>query len=195
MASRDIDCGRSAETAVYLDGELDANARTLFEEHLQECSSCTEELRVQQRLLCALDFTLRADDPFVELPSDFAHIIATNAESDMRGVRRRIENGRALRFCLGLTLAAFILLGGATLFAAVSIPIKIFARSSVSILGFVWNATYDAGVGAAVILRPLSRRLIFEPNPIGVAALLLFAFAIALLPRLIVRYHRAQITE
>jgi predicted anti-sigma-YlaC factor YlaD len=195
MASRDIDCGRSAETAAYLDGELDGHALSLFEEHLQECRSCAEELREQRRLLCALDFALGADDPCVDLPCDFAQIIATNAESDMSGVRKRVENGRALRFCFGLTLAAFTLLGGATLFAAVSIPIKAFARSSVSILGFLGNAIYDAGVGAAVILRPLGRRLIFESHPIGLMAFLLFAFALALLPRLIVRYHRAQITE
>lgn len=195
MASGDIDCGRSAETAAYLDGELDARALLLFEGHLKECPSCTEELKEQRRLLCALDFALGANDPCVELPCDFVQIIATNAESDMSGVRKRVEHGRAIRFCLVLTLAAFTLLGGATLFAAVSIPIKAFARSSISILGFVWNAIYDAGIGAAVILRPLGRRLIFELHPIGLIALLLFALALALLPRLLVRYHRAQITE
>lgn len=195
MSSRHIKCGRSAETAAYLDGELDAHALLLFEGHLQECPTCTEELREQRRLLCALDFALGADDPCVDLPRDFAQIIATNAECDMSGVRKRVEHDRAIRFCFGLTLAAFILLGGATLYAAVSIPIRTFARASVSIVGFAWNAIYDAGVGAAVILRPLGRRLIFELHPIGLIVFLLFAFALALLPRLIVRYHRAQITE
>lgn len=195
MASREIKCGRSAETAAYLDGELDAHALLSFEGHLQECPSCTEELREQRRLLCALEFALGANDPCVDLPCDFAQIVATNAESDMSGVRKRVEHGRALRVCLVLALAAFTLLGGATLFASVSIPIKAFARSSISILGFFWNAIYDAGVGVAVILRPLGRRLIFESHPIGLIAFLLFAFALALLPRLIVRYHRAQITE
>ena len=195
MASRNLHCRRGAETAAYLDGELDAYALLRFEEHLQECRTCTEEVREQRRLLCALNLALAADDPGVELPRDFAQIVATNAESDMSGVRKRSEHGRALRFCFVLAIAAFMLLGGATLFSAVSIPAKAFARSSVSILGFVWNALYDAGVGAAVILRPLGRRLVFESHPVGLIAVLLFAFAIAMLPRLIVRYHRAQITE
>jgi hypothetical protein len=113
----------------------------------------------------------------------------------MSGVRMRAEHGRALRLCVGLTLAAFVLLGGAAFFSTVSIPIKAFSRTSVSVLGFIWNAVYDAGVGAAVILRPLGRRLIFELHPIGLIVLLLFALAIALLPHLIASYHRAQISE
>lgn len=195
MTSGIIDCQRSAETAAYLDGELDAHALLRFEEHLQECRYCHEELREQQRLLCALDFALGADDPCVELPSDFAQIVATNAESDMSGVRKRVEHRRALRFCVALALAAFLFLGGATLFATVSVPIRVFARTSVSVLGFAWNALYNSGVGAAVILRPVGRRLVFESHPIGLMAILLFAFAIALLPSLIARYHRAQITD
>lgn len=195
MASGNNECRRSAETAAYLDGELDAQALVLFEAHLKECRSCVVELQEQRRLLCALDFALGADDPCVDLPRDFARNVAANAESDMSGVRKRVEHASALRLCFGLSIAIFTLLGGATLYATVSTPIKAFARSCTMVLGFVWNALYDAGVGAAVILRALGRRLIFESHPISLMALLLFAIAIALLPRLIARYHRAHVTE
>jgi predicted anti-sigma-YlaC factor YlaD len=195
MASNNQDCRWSADIATYLDGELDAPSQLLFDEHIQQCESCAEELREQRRLLCALDFALGSNDPFVDLPGDFAQIVATNAESDMSGVRKRVEHRRALRFCIGLALGAFILLGGATVIAVVSVPIKAFARSSVSILGFVSNALYDAGVGASIIIRPLGRRLIFDAHPIALLAFLVIALALALLPRLLVRYHRAQITE
>lgn len=195
MASGNKECLRSAETAAYLDGELDARDQVLFEAHLDECRSCTVELQEQRRLLCALDFALGTDDPGVDLPRDFARTVAANAESDMSGLRNRVEHASALRLCFGLAIAVFTLLGSATLYATISTPIKAFARSFVMILGFVWNAVYDAGVGAAVILRALGRRLIFESHPISLIALLLFAIAIALLPRLIARYHRAQVTE
>jgi predicted anti-sigma-YlaC factor YlaD len=195
MASNNQDCRWSTEIATYLDGELDAPSQLRFEEHIPQCEPCAEELNEQRRLLCALDFALGANDPFVDLPGDFAQIVATNAESDMSGVRKQVEHRRALRFCIGLALAAFVLLGGATVFTVISVPVKAFARSSVSILGFVWNALYDAGVGASIIIRPLGRRLIFEAHPIALLALLVFAIALALLPRLLVRYHRAQITE
>ncbi len=194
-SSQSIHCVRSAEIASYLDGELSTQAQLQFEDHIKTCSSCAEEAREQRRLLCALDFALSADDPTVQLPRDFAKIVATNAESDMSGVRRRVEHGRALRVCIGLSLAAFFLLGGAALYSTVTVPIIAIARSSVSIGAFATNAVYDAGMGVAVILRALGRRLTFESHQIGLLAFILFAIAIALLPRLIIRYHRKQITE
>lgn len=195
MTSLKLDCRRSAEAAAYLDGELDAHSLVQFEKHLLECHFCAEELRQQRQLLCVLDFALRPSDDSVELPSDFSRIITANAESDMSGVRTRIENRRALRFSLALLVAAFVLLGSAALYTSVLIPIKMVVRSSGSVIGFAWYALYNAGVGAAVILRPLGRRLLFELHPISLITLILFAIAVALLPRLIVRYHRARVTE
>ena len=73
-----------------------------------------------------------------------------------------------------------------------SVPVKAAARFAASLLGLMWNALYDAGAGLAVILRALGRRFIFEPHPFSLVALLLFVMALALLPRLIVRYHRTH---
>jgi hypothetical protein len=78
----------------------------------------------------------------------------------------------------------------------VLIPLRAVARYVLSVGGLVWNALYDAGSGMAVILRALGRRFIFESHPFSLLAFLLFALlALALLPRLIARYHRAEITE
>lgn len=195
MVSVNGECRRSAETAAYLDGELDAQADVRFKEHLAQCETCMQELNEQRRLLCALDFALDDRAPGMALPRDFASIVAAKAEGDMSGLRSRTEHASAFRFCLILTAAAFTLLGGARVYASVSAPIKAFAKSTAVIFGFAWNALYDAGVGAAVIVRALSRHLIFESNPITLIALLCFGIAIAILPRLIGKYHRARITE
>lgn len=181
---------RSEDIAAYLDGELDAQASELFAEHLKECRSCASELTEQRRLLCALDFAFGAGEPSLSLPKNFAQIVAAHAESDMSGVRRRAEHGRALRLCAVLALVAFALLGGASLNASVLIPIKAAVRYVLSIAGLTWNALYDAGIGLAVVLRALGRHFIFEPHLFSLLAFLLFAIALALLPRLIVRYHR-----
>jgi hypothetical protein len=186
----------SEDIAAYLDGELDAEACASFEVHLTGCQSCSAELQEQRRLLCALDFALGADDPNLALPRNFAQVVAAHAESDMSGVRSSQEHGRALRLCLGLSLVVFILLGGARLSGSVLIPLRAVARYVLSVGGLVWNALYDAGSGMAVILRALGRRFVFESHPFSLLAFLLFALlALALLPRLIARYHRAEITE
>jgi anti-sigma factor RsiW len=185
---------RSEEIAAYLDGELDARAVALFEDHLKTCRSCVQELQDQRRLLCALDFALSEDDPALALPQNFALVVAANAESDMSGVRLRAEHRRALRWCVGLSLVTFALLG-ASLGSAVLVPLKAAARFAASVSGFLWNALYDAGAGVAVILRAVGRRVIFESHPLSLVATLLFVLALALLPRLIMRYHRAQMVE
>lgn len=191
MLSENGDCCRSEEIAAYLDGELDAQAVALFEAHLKACRNCAQELQEQRRLLCALDYAFGEDDSALALPQNFAQVVATHAESDMSGVRLRAEHVRALRWCVGLSLITFALLG-ASFSSSVLVPFKAAARFAASLLGLVWSALYDAGAGLAVILRALGRRFIFESNPFSLAASLLFVIALALLPRLIVRYHRTH---
>lgn len=192
MLLKERDCCRCEEIAAYLDGELDAASLSLFEKHLQECRSCVAELQEQRRLLCELDFALGADDPNLSLPQNFAQVVAAHAESDMSGVRRRAENKLALRLATALALIAFLLLGGARLSDSVLVPLKAVVRYGASVLALMGNTLYDAGAGLSVIFRALGRRFIFESHPIGLIAFLLFAVALILLPRLIVRYHRAE---
>lgn len=193
MASKDYIC-KNEDIAAYLDGELDPAARTLFEQHIKECSCCAVGLQDQRRLLCTLDFALN-DDPGMSLPQSFAQIVAAHAESDMRGVRERSEHGRAFRLCVALAVLSFALLGSTAISESVFLPVGAIAKRVASILDVLAHTAYDAGISLTVILRAISRRFIFESHPLSILALLSLAAALALLPRLIAGYHRARMIE
>ncbi len=185
----------SEDIAAYLDGELEAPAVALFEEHLKACLPCAREVAAQRRLLRALDCALK-DEPSLVLPANFAEIVAAHAESDMSGVRQRAEHWRALRVSLILLAAACALLGGAALTDSVLSPATALLRYAASISNLVWHTLYNFGDGIALILRAVGRRFVFESQPSSTLAFILLAVALALLPRLIASYHRApRITE
>jgi len=175
------------QIAAYLDGELDATAGALFEQHLLECRTCNAELNAQRLFLCDLDATLTLV-PDLPVPSNFAQIVAARAESDMGGVRDRREHKRAFRFCLALALASFTLLGAAAS-KAVFFGGRTIANQVLGIFGLLWTALYDAAVGLTVISRVISGGLIPESPFAGLAALLL-ALAVVLLSLLISSYHK-----
>jgi hypothetical protein len=175
------------QIAAYLDGELDAVAGALFEQHLLACRMCNAELNAQRLFLCDLDATLTVA-PDLPVPSNFAQIVAARAESDMRGVRDRREHKRAFRFCLGLALASFALLGVAAS-KAVVFNGRTAANQVFGIFGLLWTTLYDAAVGLTVISRVISGGLIPESPFAGLAALLL-ALALVLLSLLISSYHK-----
>ena len=180
------------DVAAYLDGELDPVASESFEAHLKTCARCTTELRNQRQLLCTLDFAF-GGRPF-ELPRNFSRVVATHAESDLSGMRKQTERRRALQLCAALALLSFALLGAATR-ALVLQPTRSFLRIAGSLFDLVGRALYDAGTGVAVIGRVVGRALILAPHGFGLVLVLPFVIAFALLPLLIVNYHRAQIIE
>src|SRR5215212_8089884 len=96
--------------AAYVDGELEASATLLFEDHLQSCAPCRAELRAHRLFVCELDAAL-TDSAEIPVPADFSRMIAARATSDMSGVRTLSENRKALAICLILALAGFALLG------------------------------------------------------------------------------------
>lgn len=173
--------------AAYLDGELDASAGAVFEQHLLECPLCSAELNAQRLFMCELDATLTLA-PDLHVPSNFAQIVAARAESDMSGARDGREHKRALRFCLVLALASFALLGAAAS-KAVFFSGRTVANQIIGIFGLLWTTMYDAAVGLTVISRVISGGLIPESPFAGLAALLL-ALGIVLLSLLISSYHR-----
>ena len=184
---------QSEDVAAYLDGELDDAASVGFEAHLKTCALCATELRMQRQLLCTLDFAF--NEPSFELPRNFSRVVAAHAESDLSGMRKKSERRRALQLCALLALLAFALLGAASR-ALVFQPARSFLRIAVSLLDLVGRALYDAGTGATVILRVVGRALILAPHGLGLILIILpFLIALALLPRLIVNYHRAQVVE
>lgn len=180
------------DVAAYLDDELADRARELFEQHYRGCESCAAELLRQRQLLCDLDIALNERNHLV-LPKNFARVVAAHAESDIRGVRNRTERRQALRVSLALAAASFALLGAASV-EAVWAPASTIVKYLQSFSHFLWEATYQAGAGLAVIFRMLTRSFVFESRLVGVF-ILLFLLALSLLPRLISRYHRTQIVE
>jgi hypothetical protein len=110
-------------------------------------------------------------------------------------MRKKSERRRALQLCALLALLAFALLGAASR-ALVFQPARSFLRIAGSLLDLVGRALYDAGTGAAVIVRVVGRALILAPHGLGLILIVIpFVIALALLPRLIVNYHRAQVIE
>src|SRR4030095_12066250 len=83
------------DVAAYLDDELEGRARELFEEHHRSCRHCAAALLRKRQLLCGLG-------------------VALHAESEMREMRNRTEQRRALRVALVLAALSFALLGPAS---------------------------------------------------------------------------------
>lgn len=186
---------QSEEIAAYLDGELDAHAAALFEQHLQECVACTHALQEQRRLLCALDFAFGGNDVGdLPLPKNFSQVITAHAQSNLSGLRsERAERRRAVRLCLALAVISFALLGGAAFSDSVMKPLGLLVRNAGVLLGFVGRALYDFGTGLAVIARGVGGHTIFESSRLAALAGLLLVVATLLLPRLISNYHRTRI--
>ncbi len=178
--------------AAYIDGELEEDVTLLFEEHLESCAPCREELRAHRLFVCELDAAL-TDSGAIPVPAEFSRMVAARASSDMRGVRTRSENRKALSICMILALGAFALLGATARDSVFMVATK-FITTCLSLAGFVSTAVYDTVAGLAVIFRVLSRKIIIESGSLG-PVLVLLAVAILILSRLISNYHRTSATE
>jgi hypothetical protein len=185
---------QSAQIAAYLDGELCASAAISFEAHVGACAVCAEGLRAHQQLLRLLESEL--ENSFAApLPKNFARIVAARAQSDMSGARARSEHKRALWLCAPLVALCSVLLGlsgGERVIGSASALIK----HAASILFMLSRWLYDVGAGFAVIFRALGRNFIFESRSMNLLAVLLLAFILGLLSRLITIYHqRTQVMD
>ena len=192
MTSRQENICERNLIAAYVDGELDADAVALFEDHLESCAPCRTDLRAHRLFICELDAALTHSGE-IPVPAEFSRMVAARASSDMRGVRTRSENRKALSICLILALGGFALLG-ATARDAIFIIGGKFVSTFLALTGFISTAIYDTGAGLAVIFRVLSRKIIVESGSLG-PVLVLLAIAIVILSRLISQYHRKSATE
>lgn len=172
--------------AAYVDGDLDSVARDAVERHLGQCVSCAAELRLQRLFMCELDAAF-AGTPTVEVPHDFARVVAVQAESDMSGARTGTEGKRALRLCLVLAVASFAMLGLAATESAVSNG-QVLGQKLFGLAGLIGRAVYDAGLGFSVMLRVAGG--LISPDAFSVLVLLLLLLGILLLLILISGYHR-----
>lgn len=181
------------DVAAYLDGELDTDALTRFEEHLKSCADCAAQLRAQKQLLCTLNVAF-SDSRSFTLPRNFTKVVTKRAESDLSGMRRKPERRRALKLCAILALVSFALIGTAAR-AIVFDPVRSFLRATASVLDLCWSAVSETVQSVAVIVRMLSRAVFLSQT--GLVSFLVFVLvlSISFLLLLIARYHRAQIIE
>ena len=177
--------------AAYIDGELETAKRLVVDLHLDDCDHCREELRIHRMFVCELDSVLAQSE--VAVPSDFSRHVAVRATSDLRGIRSASENKKALAFCILLALAAVALLSDASRMTAIR-SARGFIRTIIGTVALLLSAIYDMVASVTVISRVLSRKVIVDSNSLGLL-LGLFALAILLLSRMIVRYHRTSATE
>ena len=176
----------------YVDGELDADLTLLIEDHVESCADCRFELRAHRLFVCELDAALTGGGE-VPVPRDFSKIIATRAATDMRGVRTRAENRKALTICIILALGGFALLGVTALNSVFRLGAK-FVATLFGVASFVAGAVYDTAAGLVVIFRVVSRKMIIETGSLW-PMLVLLAFGVLILSRLISNYHRSGATE
>jgi anti-sigma factor RsiW len=186
-------CG-SEEIVAYLDGELEPQVCALLEAHLAQCAPCVAELEMQRRLLRELDFAL-SDDESVEMPKNFAQMVAARAQADLSGVRKQRERRRAFRLCVLLGSVAVALMGGAAVSESVFAPLRAIWKGGAALLNFLGHVSYDMGASVAVISRGVGGHLLFESRTTGLLILFLFASALYMLRRLIAGYHRTRTVE
>jgi anti-sigma factor RsiW len=181
------------DVAAYLDGELNGTALDIFETHLQKCADCAAALRAQRQLLCTLDFAFNESGAF-RLPHNFTRVVAAHAENDLSVMRKKGERRRALQLCAILALISFALLGAATRTLVLD-PIRSFFRVASSLLSLLWQTVHEVGAGITIIARVIGRAGGPAPRGWWLFMALVLIISISLLPLLIAKYHRAQITE
>src|SRR5689334_6283014 len=178
--------------AAYVDGELSDVATAIFEQHVEDCTECRNELRAHRVFVCELDAALTGEVD-MPVPADFSKVIATRARSDMRGVRSAAEHRKAIAICMVLALTGFGLLS-ATARDNVLVVIGRFISGVFSIVGFIGGTVYDGVAGLVVISRVVAHKIVNESGSFAVVLVVLGA-GVVLLSRMIHDYHRTGATE
>lgn len=144
-----------AEIAAYLDCELAPREELMLEGHLTTCEICRTELNAQKKLLSALDFALEEEKAEIEIPKDFAKVVAVRAESNVSGLRDRDERSRAIFLSASLIFLVVAGLGGAETEKVLAASGAIFEQV-VAIVTFAGHMTFDFALGVVIIVRSLS---------------------------------------
>jgi anti-sigma factor RsiW len=179
------------DVAAYLDGELDAQAGTRFEQHTKLCAPCATALREQRRLLCVLDAAFGDARQQIQLPANFTQVVKARAQSDMSSVRHRSERRRAFLLCAGLAALSFALLGWQA-WDELFTPLRAAAGVIETMLDMATHMLGAAITGIALTLRVLGGQMLNEPSAFGNAIYIILALAIILLFRFIGSYHRTR---
>ena len=174
--------------AAYLDGELLSSEELALEAHIANCKSCLTQLNLQKRMLCALDaaFEKRGE---INLPKNFAQVVAATAESNVIGLRSKREGFRALFLFALLFLIVLAGLGAET--EKTLAAFGKFGEQVAAVAGFALHLIYDLGFGAAVVLRSLSEQIVFSSATSFAAIAGFFMLSIFMLSRLMFRFNRS----
>ncbi len=176
------------ELSLYLDGELLAADEVVLEKHLAGCEICRTEINLHKKMLSALDFAF-ASEKEVELPKNFAKVVASQAESTVSGLRSKDERFRALFICTGLFLLILVGLGtesNLVFSALITISGKIAA-----VLTLAFHTISDFAVGLAIVFRSLSQKVVVNPIFLLLLAGSLVILTALLFSRLRFRFSRS----
>lgn len=177
----------NSEIAAYLDGELSPSAEFDLEKHFAKCQSCLAELNLQKKMLFALGSAFDEKNE-IELPSNFAKIVATAAETKVSGLRSKKERLVAFFLCLVMLLIAAVGLGGET--EKVLTIFRNFGEQLIAVAGFVFRLVYSAIFGISVILKALSQQIVFSSAFSFLLITALFFACIVALSKLTLRDNR-----
>lgn len=173
-----------ADIAAYLDAEMSPSEEIDFELHLARCKDCVDELNGQKELLQILDSTLQIDD--IKLPENFTKVVVTNAESSVKGLRRRSEWLNAVFVCCALAFFGLFALG-ADASKSFGYPLRIFDRIA-AVATFFGHLTYDVAIGVVVILRTITSETVSSTAVFFAVVISLF-IAVAVIARQIDRHY------
>jgi anti-sigma factor RsiW len=163
-----------ADIQAFLDGELPSGAELELEHHLTECARCRSELNEQKLLLFAIDEAFD-EHHGIDVPENFAKVVAVNAESSVRGLRCPVERGRALMVCAALALLLFFGLGAdaVSAFGVVSTA----ADGLLAVGGLFAHLVSDIVVAFSVLVRPFCSQLVYK-SAIMAGVLVVAGFAL-----------------
>lgn len=188
IATTEKICPRQ-DIAAYIDGELTPREELALEAHFANCPDCLSELNLQKQMLCALDFGLEPQAE-IELPKNFAKVVATRAESGVCGLRSKEERFRALFLSALLFLIVLVGLGAET-GNLLSTSGK-FLEKGIAVASFFGHLVFDLAFGITIILRSLSSQFVFSSLMSFVAVAFFFALSVLTLSHLISRYRQPK---
>ncbi len=176
-------CSRQ-KIAFYLDGELSPSDEILLEKHFTVCRDCLSELNLQKRLLSVLDSTFDKETE-IKLPENFAKIVATRAQTSVKGLNSRRERTSAFFICITLFLIAAIALGVKELIFS----LNKFGEQALAVASFIGHLAYELIIGLTVILRSIGNQPIF--NSAIIFLFLIIAFSAVVLSRRLENSNRS----
>ncbi|MFL6467117.1 MAG: anti-sigma factor family protein [Pyrinomonadaceae bacterium] len=137
----------------FLDGELSPQQESLLNDHLLSCANCSSELNIHKAVFGKADELSNG----VEVPPNFAEAVATKADSQINGLRRRKERVATLTVAVLLAFSTVSLIGfdiSRSLAAA-----EVLATKAISFISMLASFLANFAIGIYVILRVIFQQI------------------------------------